>query len=223
MKRVIFLHTLISVANEFSELAQRLLPPDVQSWHIADEMLARLVVEQGELSPFLYRRVADHVFAAEQAGASFIQFTCSSISPCAEVAGRLAHIPVLKAELALVQRGLELGSRLAVVATAPTALRPTRDLVVEEAERRRQRVSVEAVLCTGAYDAMLRGDLQAHDSSVLETLRTLSSRSDAVLLAQASLARVASTLSVEDQHAPILSIPPLAMARLAALLKESSE
>ena len=85
-QRVVCLHTVLSVAAQFGELTREILPDSVQVWHTVDEMLAKVAVAQGELSPFIYRRVAEHVRAAEEAGADVVQFTCSSISPCAEVA-----------------------------------------------------------------------------------------------------------------------------------------
>ncbi len=127
-KRVVFLHTVMSVVPQFAELARELLPPDIESWHVADEILAKVVVSEGQPSPFIFRRVAEHARAAKEAGADLVQLTCSSISPCAGTAASQAGIPVLRVDEPMVEKAVALGSRIGVLATAPTALGPTVDL-----------------------------------------------------------------------------------------------
>ena len=81
--KIAFIHTVPSLVNLFNDLAKELLPADAEVFHVADELLLKVVLAQGGLSPFIYRRVAEHVAAAEEAGAAAVQLTCSSISPCA--------------------------------------------------------------------------------------------------------------------------------------------
>ena len=79
-------------------------------------------------------------------------------------------------------------------------------------------VTVEQLLCEGAYAAFLAGDLAAHDRIVREHLSGLMQRVDAVLLAQASMARVVETISESDRPVPVLSSPRSAMEKLAAVV-----
>jgi hypothetical protein len=216
-KRVVFLHTVMSVASQFASLARELLPPDVETWHTADEILAKVVVAQGQLSPFIYRRVADHVRASEEAGASVVQLTCSSISPCAEVAAVQVSIPVLRVDEPMIEEALALGNRIGVVATAPTALGPTVDLVHACALDAGKQVEVEAVTCVEAYAGLVSGDLERHDRIVQEKLAEMSSRNDVILLAQASMARAVEGTSLPGRI-PVLTSPRLAVQRLARLI-----
>ena len=84
-RKVAFVHTVPSLVGLFNELSKELFPGDVEIFHIADELLLRIVLAQGGLSPFIFRRVADHVVAAVEGGACMVQVTCSSISPCSQV------------------------------------------------------------------------------------------------------------------------------------------
>ena len=79
-------------------------------------------------------------------------------------------------------------------------------------------VQVESMLCEGAYDALFSGDPQRHDQIVSEVLRGLMTRNDVIILAQASMARVANAIPAEEQRVPILSSPRLAMERVRELL-----
>ncbi len=219
MPTIVFLHTVLSVIPQFSQLCRELLPADIAAWHIGDEILARVAVEQGKLSPFLYRRVADHVVAAEVAGASLVQLTCSSISPCVDPVRHLVGIPVLKVDEPMVNRALSIGSRIGLVATAPTALRPTTALIATRAAVLGKQAAIDGLLCNEAYAYLVSGDLETHDRIVRASLLQLLCRNDVVLLAQASMAHVADTISAEERLVPILSSPRLAVERLRDVLK----
>jgi Asp/Glu/hydantoin racemase len=216
--KLVFIHTVPSLVGLFNDLSKEILPADVDLLHIADEMLLKVVLAQGGLSPFIYRRVAEHVVAAEQAGADIIQVTCSSISPCAEAARPMVSIPVLKIDEPMVDKALSLGECIGVAATAPTTLKPTTDLVYTRASALQKEVQVESVLCEGAYAALFSGDSETHDRIVRSKITDLMKRNDVILLAQASMARVAATIPPEEQLVPILASPRLAMERVRQVI-----
>ncbi|MFZ5808339.1 MAG: aspartate/glutamate racemase family protein [Chloroflexota bacterium] len=209
-RKIVFVHTVASLVGLFNDLSKEYLP-EVEIYHVADEMLLKLVLAQGGLSPFIFQRVAEHVVAAERAGANVVQCTCSSISPCVDAARPMVGIPVLKIDEPMVDQAIQLGRRIAVAATAPTTLKPTTELVYERAKAQGVTVEVEARLCEGAYKALFSGDTQTHDEIVRRNLRELMESHEVIVLAQASMARVADTLSAEEKRIPILASPRLAM------------
>jgi len=218
--KLAFIHTVPSLVELFTGLSKELLPDDAEIFHIADEILLKTVLAQGGLSPFIYRRVAENVVAAEEAGANLVQLTCSSISPCTDIAQRMVNIPVLKIDEPMVDRAISLGSRIGIAATTPTTLKPTTELVYERARFCGKEVSVDSVLCTGAYAALFSGDLQTHDRIVRQHLADLMAHNDVVILAQASMARVADKIPSAEQAAPILSSPRLAMERAREVIQQ---
>jgi Asp/Glu/hydantoin racemase len=220
-RRLVFVHTVPSLVELFTRLSRELLPPEIEVWHIADEILLKVVLAQGGLSPFIHQRVGEHAAAAEQAGAKAVQLTCSSISPCAETARTMVHIPVLKIDEPMVDRALELGAHIGVVATAPTTLRPTSDLIRARAATAGKTVQVESRLAEGAYAALFGGDPERHDAIVREALRDLAQRNDVIVLAQASMARVADSLPADAQACPILSSPRLAVEHAGQVLRQA--
>jgi Asp/Glu/hydantoin racemase len=218
--RLVFVHTLPSLVELFTRLSRELLPPETEIWHIADEILLKVVLTQGGLSPFIHRRVAEHAISAEECGATALQLTCSSISPCADSARPLVRIPILKIDEPMVTRALELGTRIGVAATAPTTLRPTSELIQTLAHAQGKEVYIESSLAEGAYGALSAGDLERHDAIVRDTLRKLAQHNDVILLAQASMARAAGLLPAEVQACPVLSSPRLALEHLSRILQE---
>ena len=219
-KKLAYLHTVTSLVGLFTDLSKQLLPPDVEIFHMADELLLKTALAQGGLSPFLYRRVADNVRAAEEAGADAVQVTCSSIGPCVDMARTLVNIPVLRVDEPMVRQAISLGRRIGVAATATTTLKPTVDLVREQARLADREVTVEAVLCEGAYAALFGGRPEEHDRIVREYLQALAGRVDVILLAQASMARVADTLQPDPKRVPILASPRLAVERARDVLAQ---
>jgi Asp/Glu/hydantoin racemase len=219
-KKVAFIHTVPSLVGLFNDLSKELLPAGVEVFHIADELLLKVVLAQGGLSPFIFRRVAEHVAAAVEGGASLVQVTCSSISPCVEAARPFVDVPVLKVDEPMVEAALAIGSQIGVAATVPTTLKPTTDLVYRQAENQGRKVEVDSLLCEGAFQALMGGDGESHDRIVRTRLKELLERNDVVLLAQASMARVAATIPVEEQKVPILSSPRLAVERLRQVMEE---
>jgi Asp/Glu/hydantoin racemase len=217
-KKVAYLHTVSSLVGLFNDLSKELLPAGTEVFHIADEMLLKTVMAQGGLSPFIYQRVAEDVVSAERAGAAVVQVTCSSISPCVEAVRPLVGIPVLKIDDPMIDKALAMGKRIGVAATAPTTLKSTTELVQAKAAARKLEVKIDSALAEGAFTALSAGDTASHDRLVAETLRTLMARNDVVVLAQASMARVANTIPANEQKVPILSSPRLAVEALAAVL-----
>ena len=217
-RRLVLLHTVASLVEPFARLAAEILPQEVETVHVADELLLKIVLADGGLGPFAYRRVASHVAAAAEGGADAVMFTCSSISPCADPARLMVSIAVLKIDEPMVDKAISVGMRIGVAATVPTTLRPTTDLVLERARALGANVSVDPLLCEGAFDALLAGDPETHDRIVRECLRGLMSRNDVVVLAQASMAQVVDTLPETEMPVPILSSPRLAMERARDVL-----
>lgn len=217
-RRVVFLHTVTSLADLFTNLSRELLPGDLEIIHIADELLLKVVLAQGGLSPFIHQRVADHAIAAERAGAIAFQCTCSSISPCVDSTRPLVSIPLLKIDEPMVDEAIRLGSRIGVVATALTTLKPTSELVQARAAATGARVQVEPALCQGAFAALSSGDGESHDAIVKKYVLDLAERNDVIILAQASMARVVSAIPKDEIRVPILTSPRLAVKRLGEVL-----
>ena len=179
-QKLVLVHTVASLVDLFEGLCKEILT-DVKITHVADQLLLTAVLERGGLSPTICRRVAEHVIAAEVVGgASAVLCTCSSISPCVDVAQPLVSIPVLKVDEAMVDRGVESGDEIGVIATVPTTLGPTTDLVRARAAVAGKKVGVKSVLCEGAFDTLLAGDPKAHDRIVLDHLRRLMTEVDVI-------------------------------------------
>ena len=159
------------------------------------------------------------MFGAEDAGASAILVTCSSVGAAVEATRPLCSVPVLRVDEPMIDAALAHGSAIGVIGTLSTTLEPTTELIGRCAARLDKRVDVVPWLCEGAFAALRRGELEEHDRRVREGLHELIGRTDVVLLAQASMARVADGFDARDRGAvEILSSPRSSMERAAGVL-----
>jgi len=105
-----------------------------------------------------------------------------------------------------------------VIATLPTTLEPTAELIRRRAVNARKEIDLTSRLCEGAFDALMGGDAPKHDAMIAGALSELAARVDVIVLAQASMARVVESLAKADRRVPILASPPLAVEYLARVL-----
>lgn len=216
---VAFVHTVLTLAPTFDALGDELMP-GTERFHIADESLLGVTRKVGSLTATTRRRVLGYVESAAEAGADVVVVTCSSLGPAVEASRDFVPVPVVRIDEAMADEAVQLGSRVGVLATLPTTLAPTAELVEARASAAGKDVQVTPRLCDGAFDALQAGDRDRHDELVRDGLRELAASTDVVVLAQASMARVADGLPEAERPVPVLSSPRLGMERVAELVRQ---
>ena len=210
-------HNSATLVPLFAQLCKEILP-NVDVFNIVDDSLIKDVIRRGELTPQTAHRAVQHIASAEAAGADYILVTCSSIGRAVETAASLSAVPVLRVDQPMADRAVQTGRRIGVVATLPTTLEPTADLIQRRAQKAGRQVELTSRLCAGAFDALMSGDAAKHDAMVAGALRALSQQVEVIVLAQASMARVVEGLADTEKRVPILSSPNLAVEYLATVL-----
>ncbi|MGN6179277.1 MAG: aspartate/glutamate racemase family protein [Mucilaginibacter sp.] len=211
------IHTSATLIPVFQQLCKEYLP-GVNTFNIVDDSLVKNIAARGEVTPSIFKRVADYVASAEDSGADYVLVTCSSIGAPVEAAAEKAGIPVLRVDQPMADIAVQTGKRIGVIATLQTTLQPTSELVQRRAAIAGKEIELTSVVVEGAFDALMSGDASKHDELVANALRKLSNEVDVILLAQASMARVVDTLSEEDKKVPIVASPPNAIKYLASIL-----
>lgn len=216
MAKLALIHTVGSLVPVFADLTRE-LAPDTETTNIVDEALLGETIAAGRIQPSTAERLEGHIDAALADGADLVLVTCSSVGPAVEEIAARRRVPLLRVDEALADRAIELGSRIGVIATLSTTLEPTADLIRRRSAqlgRPTGSIDIRTHLCAGAFDALKAGRLEEHDALVRDGLRTLLPDVDVVVLAQASMARVAATLTEEETLGrPILASPRLGVER----------
>ena len=217
-RKLAVLHTVASVVGPVSDLIKELIP-DVHVCHIVDETIIHDLIAKEELSPYMRKRVCDHIVWASQNGADAVLLTCSSISPCADEARDLVDIPVIKIDEAMARSAVAQGGRIGVAATLRSTLEPTVALLQAMADEADTPIQIVPRLCQGAFEAVTAGDADRHDQLVGNALKQLCNETDVVVLAQASMARVLTRLE-DGLSSPILTSPRSGVERAKMILSE---
>ncbi|MFM2232516.1 MAG: hypothetical protein RJB31_1217 [Bacteroidota bacterium] len=215
-KTLALIHTSATLVPVFAALCNKFIP-GVKIFNIADDSLIKNTIACGALTPDTARRVVGYARSAEEAGADYIMFTCSSIGRAVETAAGLVNVPVLRVDQPMAAMAVEKGNRIGIVATLSTTLDPTTDLVRRNALQVGKEIELFPHLCEGAFEALMAGDAETHDKLVGDALKAMSETVDVIVLAQASMARVVEANPSLAEKLPILASPPIAMEYLSKI------
>jgi Asp/Glu/hydantoin racemase len=218
-RKVALLHTsfvLFEGDRFLFSLFEEILP-DIELFNIVEDRMIQQVIAEGHVTPDLTRRVCHYVLAAESLGVDAIFNTCTSIGPAFDVAAKITTVPTVKIDDGMTEQAARQGQRIGVLATVPTALKPTVDLIGQKAAALGKEVEIREALSEGAFALLRKGDVAGHDNMVSQTATEMSSWADTLVLAQGTMASLAPRLSAEVEL-PVLSNPRLGVEQLKRVL-----
>lgn len=211
-KKLAIIHTTPVTVDALKQLAQEQLSSCEVINFVDDSILPQLAANGGNLDDVKERLCAYAVFA-EQQQADVILSACSSVGDVAAMMQERVRIPVVRIDEAMAEKAVRMGRRIGVAATLNTTLQPTLQLLKRKADEAGAEVAFEPALADEAYRKLIAGDKDGHDEVLANVLAELIERVDAVVLAQASMARVVSRLP-EQVRDRFLTSPALGMARV---------
>jgi len=213
------IHTSPTLTPLFTALCREHIP-EASIFHMVDESLIQDTIRAGQLRKITIRRVVEMVGSAVDAGADAVLVTCSSIGPAVTLAQQLFDVPVLRIDEAMAEEAVRKANIVGVLATLRTTLEPTLALLRTKAADAGREVKLIECLCEDAFPAVMAGDTETHDRLLREALLEDLKDVDAIVLAQASMARVVASLPEGALKAPVLSSPELAVRRARQLLMQ---
>lgn len=216
MTKVAVLHTsfvFVTVEPAINDLLAELLP-DAEVIHFVDSDVLAQVGRDGGITDASTDRMVHLAQAAEAAGADIIFNACSSLGPTMDTAKQVVRTPIVKIDDAMALEAAKAGTEVGVLATVATTLDPTSDLVLAKAAELGREVHIHQKLTEGAFQVLMGGDREAHDDMVSKEAAELAKDVDVIVLAQASMARLAPRLSKET-GLPVLGSPRLGVSDLA--------
>lgn len=211
MARIALIHALAHSPGPINAALARDWP-EAQRMNLLDDSLSADLARAGRLDDAMTARFLALADYAVGCGADGIVFTCSAFGPCIEaVQRRLAPLPVLKPNEAMVDEAAALGVTIGLVAT----FGPTLQSMPAEFP---PGVPLRTALAEGAMAALDAGDGPTHDRLAAEAARRLADAGcGAIALAQFSLARARDAVAAAT-GLPVLTTPDSAVRRLKARL-----
>ncbi len=169
--------------------------PEHRLTNVLDDSLIRSVIRAGKMTKEVLRKIYGICREAQASGSDLIFQTCSSVGKSAEIIQHFMDIPILRIDRPMAESAVRNYSTIAVLATLPTTLEPTMDLVRVVAEEQGKKIQLINGLAQGAFHALSSGDAELHDLKILNTAKALVDSCDAIILAQGSMARMADRLT----------------------------
>lgn len=194
------------------------LGQETQFLSYEDESILEQVRLAGAVTASAIERLIGNYLRAVHDGAQIILNCCSSVGEVADAMAPVAAllgVPILRIDREMCRQAVRRGSRIGVLATLPTTLRPTRELLLQEAAQYGKRIEIIDVLADGAFG-------QPADRSralLIQRAVQIAPSCDILVLAQGSMACFEWELSKEISI-PVLSSPRLGAEAVRSTLKE---
>lgn len=210
-------HTFLYSVEDIKEQFRKQLP-GVEMINIIDDSLLTEALENKGITSGLVSRICGYYSNLQDLGCVCCLNQCSSVGEAADIAKNLISIPILKIDEPMAKRAVELGNRIAVIATAVSTVEPSSRLVENKGKEIGKRVLVNRCYVEGAYDYLLKtGNREKHNEMVINEVKKASLTNDVVVLAQGSMYHLLPLL--ENIKVPVLASLESGVAQIKEFLK----
>ena len=209
--KVVLIHTSPVSLNDLKALFKEIIP-EVEMVNIIDDSLLDEVKNNGKINANIISRMCAYVQVAKTLKPDLIFNQCSSVGEAFDIARKQADCKTLKIDEAMAEKAVSMGSKIGVVATVASTVKPSSNLVRTKALEAGKEVTVNEYLVDGALDILMSGDVDKHNELVIEAIKKAEAENDVVVLAQGSMTAIVPLLS--DIKKPVLTSPRLAVERV---------
>ncbi len=202
MRRVMILSTVKSVYETFGNELSRVCGGDVVIDNLLDTYLADDPARHGGVFTSLNKQRLFHDLEnLDMTKPDLIVVSCSTLSPYIPALRSFFATPIIAIDDAMCKAALAKGFRIAVLATAESAIGPALDKLRMMGSEQGKKVSLQKLVDPKAIAALKAGDEEEHNRRILDMARQVALGTDAIVLAQASMA------GMQDQVKLLTGIP----------------
>lgn len=203
MKKIAVIHTFLYSVEDIKTQFRKYIP-EVEMINIIDDSLLQEALRNKGLTPNIIKRYCNYAQMAESLGVDAILNQCSSVGEAADIAAKMISIPIYKIDEPMAREAVQIGKRVAVIATAISTVAPSCRLVETVAAKMGKEVKVTPCFADGAYDALLReNDREKHNVIIIDTIKKAAEENDVIILAQGSMYHLIPLL--KDIPIPVLT------------------
>jgi len=199
--KIVAVHTGHLLVLPLKELVKEYLP-DAQFYNIVDDSLISQVIHDGDVKESVALRLMQCYKMAVDIGADYILNACSSVGEIASAAQKIFDTPILRIDEPMIRHAVQNFQRIGVLATLPTTLKPTTNLILSQARMLGKFVTINKGLAE-AFGA----EKKKFEKLIIKAATVITKDSDCIILAQGSMA------SMEEKLTQKLGIPVFASPR----------
>lgn len=163
--------------------------PNIVVAHVIDDTIqnSNFACKPGIIPKNNFYKFATYAHFLEEAGADLILLACSTFNQAVELASPMINIPILQIDRPMMDLAVNRGNRIGLLATVPTTIPASERLLFTAATDCGKKIIVNTVLCSAAFEAIKKGDVNLHNHLLLEEIDRLSDLVDVIVLAQVSM------------------------------------
>ena len=215
-KRITLIHALAGSVEPIRAAFEERWP-EARLCNLMDDSLSVDRANDGELTEAMIERFVRLTQYAVDTGSDGILFTCSAFHAAIDVARDGREMPILKPDEAMMEAAVNLGSRIALLATFEPTLGTASAELKSMAEKLGKAVDVRTVHVDGALKALQSGDPETHEKLIVKAARSVEDV-DVIALAQFTMAPTAPSVEAEVS-VPVLTTPGAAVDKLRQSLE----
>lgn len=196
---------------------QKQLGTDVTMLSYEDAAILGETREAGYVTAPAAARLIKMYMDAVCDGADAMLNLCSSVgevADCTQAAAKYLGVPIVRVDEEMCREAVRKGKRIAVMATLPTTLEPTKNTILRVAREMGKRVELLDVLVEGAFGL----DQEQFKQRMSDSAATVADQADVILFAQGSMAYCEEYISEKYQKV-VLSSPRFGAVALKEALK----
>lgn len=115
----------------------------------------------------------------------------STFNYAAELARPMVNTPILQIDRPMMEKAVQTGSRIGLLATLPTTVPSSKRLLEIAAAEAGKEVQIDVSLQSEAFAEYSKGNIKRHNELLLEAVEELSNKVDCIVMAQLSMSALA--------------------------------
>ena len=202
---LIYTSTTPELIQLLEEEVIKQLGSDVELLSLEDASILAEVREAGYVTTAPAARLIGMYMKAAEAGVDAMLNLCSSVgevADCAQDAARYLGVPIVRVDEEMCREAVRKGQKIAVMATLPTTLEPTKNTINRVAREMGRHVELVDVLVDGGFGL----DQEQFKALMAEYAGKVAGDVDVILFAQGSMAYCEEYIA-DMYHKIVLSSP----------------
>ncbi len=192
MKKVGVIYTVPILQESFHKLIQNEFD-QIELVEILDNDILALIKEDNyNVTERQINKVLEYIEYFNQNKVDFIISTCSSLG---DIFNNIkSSIPIFQIDKPMMVEAANLGKNIVLVATAPTTIKPSTNLLESTAKQLNKQVNINSLLLPKAGVLLFKGNTNEFINKLIEEIEKVKDK-DLIVLAQGSMAVAKDALS----------------------------
>lgn len=182
---------------------------NIKAVQYMDSTILDEIREKGEITDRCMGRMLSMIADACQDEVEGIVLTCTMFSKYVDTFNTLFSVPIIGADVAMMERAGAEGGRYALLCTFRGTKEPSENLLKKYCEQSGKTFFIDTYVLEDAYQEAQQGNLEKHNAVIRQKIEELDTRYDQIVLAQMSMAEAADLADI--LHAKIYTSPQSAL------------